>query len=63
MRQGTTSEAAEKLGVSGEIGLERSSWAKARIDSVGFMRGLKPPPPSESSFFAACSVVPPTAPF
>src|ERR1035437_3710574 len=47
-------QAAEKLGISGEIGGERPSGAKARVDFVGFMRGLKPPPPSESSFPAAC---------
>jgi hypothetical protein len=33
----------------------RFSGAKASVDSVGFMRGLKPPPPSELSFFAACN--------
>ena len=32
----------------------RGSGAKARIDSLGFMRWLKPPPPSEPSFPAAC---------
>ncbi len=52
--QWTTKQAAEKLGVSGEIGGKHSSGAKARADSVGFIRGLKPPPPSESSFSAAC---------
>ena len=41
-------EAAEKLGISGEIGGKRPSGAKAHIDFVGFMRGLKPPPPSGS---------------
>jgi hypothetical protein len=39
-------QAAEKLGVAGEIGGKSPSVAKASIDSVGFMRGLKPPPPS-----------------
>jgi hypothetical protein len=47
-------EAAEKLGISCEIGEKRPSGAKARVDPVGFMRGLKPPPPSGSSFSAAC---------
>ncbi|MGP8271153.1 MAG: UDP-N-acetylmuramate dehydrogenase [Terracidiphilus sp.] len=28
---------------------ERSSGAKAQVDSIGLMRGLKPPPPSASS--------------
>jgi hypothetical protein len=56
--QGTTLQAAEKLEIWGEIGVKRPSGAKARIDSVGFMRGLKPPPPSGSSFSAACLVVP-----
>jgi arginyl-tRNA synthetase len=46
-------QAAEELGASDEIGVECASGAKARIDYVGFMRGLKPPPPSESSFSAA----------
>jgi hypothetical protein len=30
--------------------------AKASLDSVGFMRGLKPPPPSESNFSAAYKI-------
>ena len=47
-------EAAEKLGDSGEIGGKHPSGAKAHVDSVGHMRGLKPPPPSESSFSAGC---------
>jgi hypothetical protein len=55
---GTTKEAAEKLGILGEIRGKRPSAAKAGIDSVGFMQGLKPPPPSGSSFSAACKVVP-----
>jgi len=46
-------QAAEKPGLSGEIGEKRTSGAKARIDSDGFMRGLKPPPLSGSSFSAA----------
>ena len=44
---GTTEEAAEKLGILGETGRKSLSVAKATVDSVGFMRGLKPPPPSE----------------
>ena len=47
-------QAAEKGRFSGEIGRIRSSGAKAISDSIGFMRGLKPPPPSKSSFSAAC---------
>jgi hypothetical protein len=47
-------EAAEKLGLSGEIDEKRTSGAKARIDSADVMRGLKPPPPSGSGFSAAC---------
>jgi thiamine monophosphate kinase len=35
---------------------KHTSGAKAQADSVGFMRGLKPPPPSRSSFSAACKV-------
>jgi probable rRNA maturation factor len=34
--------------------IERSSGAKGRLVSVGFMRGLKPPPPSVPSFSEAC---------
>ena len=49
----SSEQAAEKLGISGENGEEHPSGAKARIDSAGFMRGLKPPPPSELSFSAA----------
>ena len=43
--------------LSRPIGEEHSSGAKARIDSFGFMRGLKPPPPSEFGFSAACEAV------
>jgi len=39
-------EAVQKAVVSGEIGRERTSGAKARNGSIGIMRGLKPPPPS-----------------
>jgi hypothetical protein len=35
-------QAAEKLGILGGIGAKRPSVAKAIVDSVGFMRGLKP---------------------
>jgi hypothetical protein len=51
--QGTTSEAAEKLGKSGETGRKYPSAAKADADSVGFTRALKPPPPSVLSFSTA----------
>jgi hypothetical protein len=50
-------QAAEKLGISGEIGGKRLSGAKAHTDSVGLMRGLKPAPPSEPSFSAACKAL------
>jgi hypothetical protein len=53
-RKSEASQAAEKGRFSGEIGRIRSSGAKARVYSVGFMRGLKPPSPSGSSFSAAC---------
>jgi hypothetical protein len=43
-------EVAEKLGDSDENGEKHPSGAEAHVDSVGFMRGLKPPPPSASSF-------------
>jgi hypothetical protein len=47
-------QAAEKDLFSGEIGRIRSSGAKALVDSIGFIRGLKPPSPSGSSFSAVC---------
>ena len=47
-------QAAEKGGIRGENPEKHPSRAKAQVDSVGFMRGLKPPPPSESSFSASC---------
>jgi hypothetical protein len=43
----------EKLGILGEIGGTLPSGAKARIDYVGSMRGLKPSPPSGLSLSAA----------
>jgi tRNA A37 threonylcarbamoyltransferase TsaD len=47
-------QAAEKLGISGEMGAKCPSGAKAQTDSAGFRRGLKPPPPSGSNSSAAC---------
>ncbi len=47
-------QAAEKLRIPGEIGLKPPSAAKAAVDSVGLLRGLKPLPPSGLSFSAAC---------
>jgi heptosyltransferase-1 len=44
--------------VLSELPEEHASGAKARIDSAGLMRGLKPPPPSESSFSAVCEAAP-----
>jgi hypothetical protein len=46
-------QAAGEIETSGEFGEKRSSGAKARVDSAGSVRGLKPPPPSGSSFYAA----------
>jgi|GEM_PF-5471399 hypothetical protein len=43
-----------KRPVPGKIGGKNSSGAEAHVDSVGFMRGLKPPPPSVLGFSAAC---------
>jgi hypothetical protein len=57
-RQGTTLEAAEKLGISSETSGNRPSGAEALADSIGLTRGLKPPSPSAASFSAACLVVP-----
>ena len=51
-------QAAEKLEISGEIVAKCPSVAEASIDSVGVMRGLKPPPPSVWSFSAVCEAVP-----
>jgi hypothetical protein len=39
-------------------GLSTALAEAAHIDSVGVMRGLKPPPPSGLSFSADCDVVP-----
>jgi hypothetical protein len=44
--------------MKGEKAEKYSSAAKAVVDSIGFMRGLKSPPPSEASFSAASLVVP-----
>jgi hypothetical protein len=54
---GTSKQAAKKLGKLGGIEENWPSVAKATCDSVGFMRGLKPPTPSVLSFSAACKVV------
>jgi hypothetical protein len=43
-----------KRPVLGKSGEKSSSEAKARVYSVGFMRGLNPPSLSGSSFSAAC---------
>jgi segregation and condensation protein A len=51
-------EVAEKPRISGEIGGKCPSVAKASDDSVGFLRGLKPPPPSETSSSVACEAPP-----
>jgi adenosylhomocysteine nucleosidase len=55
---GTAEQATEKLGISGETDRNGPSVAKAAVDSVGFVRGLKPPPPSGTSFSAGGEVVP-----
>jgi hypothetical protein len=55
---GTTEQLGEKVPISDENERSRPSWAEARFDSIGFMRGLKPPPPSEKSFSPSCEVVP-----
>jgi S-adenosylmethionine:tRNA ribosyltransferase-isomerase len=45
---------AEKRSITGEICEGYFSGPKGPVDSIGFMRGLKPPPPSVSGFSAAC---------
>jgi hypothetical protein len=59
---GTTSQAAEKLGVSGEIGEKHPSGAKAHVHFAALTARLKSCPDaygsSDKSFSAACSVVP-----
>jgi hypothetical protein len=55
---GTAEQAAENGLFSRSIGEKHSSGAKARMDSFGFRRGLKPPPPSGFGFSAACEAVP-----
>ena len=53
--------AAERLEHEGQVlrefPEEHGSRAKARVDSAGIKRGLKPPPPSESSFPAVCEAL------
>jgi thiamine-monophosphate kinase len=41
-----------------EVSEKPTSGAKARIDSAGYMRGLKPPPPSGASISAASEALP-----
>src|SRR6266567_916186 len=41
--------AAERFGISVEVGGKCPSTAQADANSAGVVRGLKPPPPSESS--------------
>jgi glycosyltransferase involved in cell wall biosynthesis len=50
-------QAAEKGLIPCEKADKRPSEPKGPIDSVGFMRGLKPPPPSGPDFSAACVVI------
>jgi hypothetical protein len=52
--QGTTEDAAEKLGFCRKIGENRSSEAEAVVVLIGITRGLKPPSPSDEGFFATC---------
>ena len=54
MRPSGAKQAAEKGLNLGEMPEERSSGAKARVDSIAFMYGLKPVPFTESSFSADC---------
>ena len=60
--EGTTLEAAEELGVSGENDEKHPAGAEARVDLTSFAARLKSCPDtcggSELSFFAACEVVP-----
>ena len=51
---GLAKQAAEKGGTISESPEKPPSGAKARVDSAGFMRGLKPPPPSGLCFSATC---------
>jgi len=43
---------------SGEVSEKPTSGTKARIDSAGYMRGLKTPPPSGASISAASEALP-----
>jgi hypothetical protein len=56
--QGTTSQAAEKVGESSEIGEKHPSGAKAHVDSAALMARLKSCPFKAKGFSAACKVVP-----
>jgi peptidyl-prolyl cis-trans isomerase SurA len=57
-QHGTAEEAAEKVGVSGEIGEKHPSGAKARLDFAALMERLKSYPFKAMSFSAACEAVP-----
>ena len=52
-KSGTAQAVAEKPAISNEANENRLSGAKARPDSAGLARGLKPPPPSGSNISAA----------
>ena len=47
-------QAAEKLGICGEISRKHSSAAKVEADSIGFVPGMNPRPTARMSFSAAC---------
>jgi len=47
-------QAAEKLGISSNVGEKGPPAAKADIDFASFTRGLKPPPPSDETLSARC---------
>jgi hypothetical protein len=58
MRRGMTSQAAEKVRVSGEIGKKHPSWAKALLCYESFTARLKSCPFKTMCFSASCEVVP-----
>jgi hypothetical protein len=58
MRQGTTSEAAEKGLPPREKPEKRTSVAKATAEFIALTPGINPRPTTPLSFSATCSVVP-----
>jgi len=50
-------QSVTKLWIWSEIAGKHPSVAKARVDSIGLIRGFKPPSPSALSFVTACEAL------